>query len=111
MGRLVRTKDLVKGAGPVASKGDVVVVDIEVYLPRGDMAHSHEQITFVLGSRRVIAGLEAGVQGMSAGGTREIRVPPHLAYGDKGTATIPPKAALRLVVNLHQVTKQTPRIK
>ena len=41
------------------------------YLPRGDMAHSHEQITFVLGSRRVIAGLEAGVQGMSAGGTRE----------------------------------------
>jgi FKBP-type peptidyl-prolyl cis-trans isomerase len=28
-----------------------------------------------------------------------------LAYGDKGTETIPPKAALRLVVKLHAVKK------
>jgi FKBP-type peptidyl-prolyl cis-trans isomerase len=43
---------------------------------------------------------------MSVGGTREIRVPPHLAYGDRGTATIPPKAALRLVVKLNKLEKR-----
>ena len=31
----------------------------------------------------------------------------YLPRGDKGTATIPPKAALRLVVKLHRVGKQT----
>jgi FKBP-type peptidyl-prolyl cis-trans isomerase len=82
MTRLVRTKDLTEGTGPAASKGDRVVVDLEIYLPRGDKVYS-------------------------AGGTREIRVPPHLAYGDKGSATIPPKAALRLVVKMLRVGKQT----
>lgn len=107
MARLVRTKDLTEGTGPAASKGDLVVLDLEIYLPRGDKVYSRPRTEFVIGSRRVIAGLEAGVQGMRLGGTREIRVPPHLAYGDQGTATIPPKAALRLVVKLHRVEKQT----
>jgi FKBP-type peptidyl-prolyl cis-trans isomerase len=67
---------------------------------------SESGLVFALGSRRVIAGLEYGVQGMSVGGTREIRVPPHLAYGDKGTATVPPKAALKLVVKLKDAQKK-----
>jgi len=105
MTRLVRKKDLVKGTGPSAEKGDIVSIDVEGYLPKGDKVLSEQGLAFALGSRRVIPGLEYGIQGMSAGGTREIRVPPHLAYGDKGTATIPPKAALRLVVKLKQVQK------
>jgi FKBP-type peptidyl-prolyl cis-trans isomerase len=105
MATLVRKKDTVKGTGPSAAKGDTVSIDIDGYLPRGDKVLSEQKLVFVLGTRRVIAGLEAGILGMSVGGTREIRVPPHLAYGDKGTATIPPKAALRLVVTLHQVKK------
>jgi len=107
MGQLVRKKDLVKGAGPRASKGDTVSVDVEGYLPKGDRVLSLRRFTFVLGSRRVIAGLEYGVQGMSAGGTREIRVPPHLAYRDRGTAIVPPKAALRLIVTLNDVQKKS----
>src|SRR5690349_21552004 len=106
MAKLVHSKDLVMGTGPSVSKGDRVVLDLEIYLPRGEKVFS-EKTEFVVGSRRVIAGLEAGVQGMSVGGMREIHVPPHLAYGDRGTATIPPKAALRLRVTLHQVEKQT----
>jgi FKBP-type peptidyl-prolyl cis-trans isomerase len=105
MATLVRKKDKMKGTGPTAARGDTVSIDIEGYLPRGDKVLSEQGLTFVLGARRVIAGLEAGILGMSAGGTREIRVPPHLAYGEKGTATIPPRAALRLVVKLHQVKK------
>lgn len=107
MTRTVRKKDLVKGIGASALKGDTVRVDIEGYLPKGDKVLSEQGLVFVLGSRRVIAGLEYGVVGMSVGGTREIRVPPHLAYGDKGTATIPPKAALRLIVKLDDVQKTT----
>jgi FKBP-type peptidyl-prolyl cis-trans isomerase len=107
MARLVRTKDLVKGTGPAVEKGDWVVIDFETYLPRGGQVHGERRAEFVVGARRVIAGLEAGLQGMKVGGTREIRVPPHLAYRDKGTGTIPPNAALRLVVTLHQIGKQT----
>lgn len=107
MTRNVRKKDLVKGTGPVAAKGDRVSVDIEGYLPKGDRVLAERGLVFVLGARRVIAGLEYGIQGMSAGGTREIRVPPHLGYGDKGTLTIPPKASLRLVVMLHDVRKRS----
>lgn len=103
---MVRKKDLVKGSGPSAEKGDTVSIDVEGYLPKGDKVLSESGLVFALGSRRVIAGLEYGVQGMSVGGTREIRVPPHLAYGDKGTATVPPKAALKLVVKLKDVQKK-----
>jgi FKBP-type peptidyl-prolyl cis-trans isomerase len=105
MTRLVRKKDVVKGTGASAAKGDTVSIDVEGYLPKGDKVLSEQGLVFALGSRRVIAGLEYGVQGMNVGGTREIRVPPHLAYGDKGTATVPPKAALRLVVKLNEVQK------
>ena len=104
--QLVRKKDLVKGTGPSASKGDTVSIDVEGYLPKGDKVLSESGLVFAVGSRRVIAGLEYGVQGMSVGGTREIRVPPHLAYGDKGTPTVPPKASLRLVVKLNDVQKK-----
>jgi FKBP-type peptidyl-prolyl cis-trans isomerase len=107
MARLVRTKDLVKGTGPAVAKGDLVVIEFETDLPRGDKVHSKRRSEFVLGARRVIAGLEDGVLGMSTGGTREIRVPPHLAYGAKGTVTIPANAALRLVVTVKHIEKQT----
>ena len=61
MAKLVRTKDVVIGTGPAALKGDAVIVDVEGFLPRGDKVLSLQQIRIVLGERRVIAGLEAGV--------------------------------------------------
>jgi FKBP-type peptidyl-prolyl cis-trans isomerase len=105
MAKLVRTKDVVKGTGPTAAKGDLVVVEFETYLPRGGKVHSMRRSEFVLGARRMIAGMEAGVHGMSVGGTREIRVPPHLAYRDKGSSAIPPNAALRFIVKLIRINK------
>lgn len=105
MSRLVRTKDLVKGSGPGATQGDTLTIDVEGYLPRGDKVLSEHDLEFVLGARRVVAGLELGIEGMSVGGEREMNVPPHLAYGDKGTATVPAKAALRLIVKLKSIKK------
>lgn len=106
MAKLVRTKDLTVGKGTAAQKGDKLTVDIVGYLPRGENVLSEKGLEFVLGARRVIAGLEKGVEGMNVGGEREIHIPPHLAYGDKGTLTVPPKAALRLVVRLINVSKK-----
>jgi FKBP-type peptidyl-prolyl cis-trans isomerase len=103
----VRKKDLIPGTGAQASRGDTVCVDIEAFLPKGDCVLSERRFEFKLGARRAVAGLEYGVPGMRVGGTREIRVPPHLAYGARGTSTIPPNAALRFVVNLVEVVKSS----
>ena len=43
-----------------------------------------ERVSFRIGEREVIAGLEYGVEGMRVGGRRRIRVPPHLGYREAG---------------------------
>ena len=43
----------------------------------------------------LFAGLFYGIQGMNVGGTRLLRIAPHLAYGEKGVqGVIPPNAVL-----------------
>jgi hypothetical protein len=43
----------------------------------------------------LVAGLFYGIQGMNVGGTRLLRIAPHLAYGEKGLpGIIPPNAVL-----------------
>lgn len=49
----------------------------------------------------LFAGLFYGVQGMRIGGTRRIRVAPHLAYGESGVAgSIPPNALLTVEIHI-----------
>ena len=43
----------------------------------------------------LVAGLFYGIQGMNVGGTRLLRIAPHLAYGEQGLQSIiPPNAVL-----------------
>lgn len=50
---------------------------------------------------RLIAGLFYGMQGMRVGGTRTIRVAPHLAYREQGVpGLIPPNALLTIEVTV-----------
>lgn len=62
-----------------------------------------QPLRITLGKRFVIAGLEKGIEGMRAGGLREIIVSPHLAYGAEGAGKIPPNAVLRFEVELLEV--------
>ena len=57
--------------------------------------------TFPLGGGRVIAGWDQGVAGMKVGGRRELIIPPHLGYGDRGAGgAIKPGETLIFVVDL-----------
>ena len=57
--------------------------------------------TFPLGAGHVIGGWDKGVVGMKVGGRRELIIPPHLGYGDRGAgAAIKPGETLIFVVDL-----------
>ena len=58
-------------------------------------------LEFRLGAGQVIAGWDQGVQGMKVGGRRQLVIPPHLGYGDRGAGgVIKPNETLVFVVDL-----------
>ena len=61
-------------------------------------------LQFRLGVGQVISGWDTGVQGMRVGGRRQLVIPPHLAYGDRGAGgVIAPGESLIFVVDLLDV--------
>ena len=58
-------------------------------------------LQFRLGVGQVISGWDQGVQGMKVGGRRQLVIPPHLGYGDRGAGgVIKPGETLIFVVDL-----------
>ena len=96
----VKVKDLKVGTGAVAARGMTVSIRYSGYLNRGECFDRDVLPTFPLGPRRVIAGLQYGVEGMRVVGIRRILVPPHLGYGEQSVGGIPPNAKLTLEVEL-----------
>jgi peptidylprolyl isomerase len=103
--RLV-TRDLIRGAGPRATSGEVLTVDyVGAFYRTGKVFDSswrrHEPFVFPLSRGEVIEGWEQGIIGMRVGGRRELIVPPSLAYGRRGSPpTIPPNSTLVFVIDL-----------
>ncbi len=95
----LKITDLIIGTGPAAERGHTVHIRSRITLNRGDDLGTCET-TFRIGDREIIAGLNYGVVGMQLGGTRRLRVSPHLAYGEKGAGTVPGNAVLILEVEL-----------
>jgi peptidylprolyl isomerase len=63
-----------------------------------------EPLQFRLGVGQVITGWDQGVQGMKVGGRRQLVIPPHLGYGDRGAGgVIKPGETLIFVVDLMDV--------
>jgi peptidylprolyl isomerase len=85
--------DLKEGDGEVAKAGDRVQVHyVGVAYSTGEEFDSSydrgDPLEFQLGAGRVIAGWDQGVQGMRVGGRRQLVIPPHLAYGDRGAGNV-----------------------
>lgn len=97
--------DELEGAGEVAGRGSKVDLRYTMKLNRGDVIHDNEFLSFQVGERRVIAGIEYGVEGMRAGGRRRLRIGPHLAYGEKGVPGKIPQNAVLIVEILLISTK------
>lgn len=99
-------EDITVGDGAEAKAGQNVTVQyVGVSFATGEEFDSswsrNEPFNFPLGGGRVIAGWDQGVAGMKVGGRRQLVIPPHLAYGDRGAGgVIRPGETLIFVVDL-----------
>ena len=98
--------DLTEGSGPEATAGSTVSVHyVGVAHSTGeefDASYNRgAPLDFRLGVGQVISGWDQGVQGMKVGGRRQLVIPPHLGYGDRGAGgVIKPGETLIFVVDL-----------
>ena len=103
----LKITDQVVGNGDEAVNLAKVTVHYTGWLMDGtafDSSVGKDPLAFTLGGGQVIPGWEQGVKGMKVGGKRELIIPPHLAYGDRGAGrVIPPNSTLRFEVELLSV--------
>src|ERR1700749_793185 len=101
--------ELVEGDGAEATSGQTVSVHyVGVAHSTGeefDASYNRgEPLRFRLGVGQVISGWDQGVQGMKVGGRRQLVIPPHLGYGDRGAGgVIKPGETLIFVCDLVEV--------
>jgi peptidylprolyl isomerase len=101
--------DITVGDGDEASAGSTAVVHyVGVAHSTGEEFDASwnrgEPFSFPLGAGQVIAGWDRGVVGMRVGGRRQLVIPPHLGYGDRGAGSrIGPGETLIFVVDLLDV--------
>ena len=101
--------EITEGDGPEATAGATVSVHyVGVAHSTGeefDASYNRGQpLQFRLGVGQVISGWDQGVQGMKVGGRRQLVIPPHLGYGDRGAGgVIQPGETLIFVVDLVDV--------
>ncbi|WP_405935983.1 FKBP-type peptidyl-prolyl cis-trans isomerase [Streptomyces sp. NBC_00726] len=99
-------KDIWEGEGAEAKPGQTVSVHyVGVAFSTGEEFDASwnrgRPLQFQLGAGQVIAGWDKGVQGMKVGGRRQLIIPAHLAYGDRGAGNaIAPGETLIFVCDL-----------
>ena len=100
--------DLVQGDGKAMVKGALITTQYTGWLEDGTVFDSSfergKPFQCVIGSGRVIKGWDIGLMGMQVGGKRELKVPAHLAYGERSMgAHITPNSNLRFEIELLEV--------
>ena len=100
----LEARDITCGSGTVVESGMTLTVHYETRLEDGTAVSAPRgegHLTFRLGAGQVVAGWDQGLPGMAVGGTRELVVPPELAYGDAGLfPDVPPGATVEYEVEL-----------
>ena len=103
--------DIKTGTGATAAAGQKVEVQYTGWLTDGHKFDSSiptgRNFPCMLGQGQVIKGWDEGVAGMKVGGKRQLRIPPQLAYGDRGfPGAIPAGSTLIFDVELMNVANQ-----
>jgi len=98
-------RDITPGTGAAATANSTVGVYYAGYLSSGQQfdgrSSPSDPLVFTNGINSVIEGWEEGIVGLKAGGTRQLVIPPSLAYGPYGRSPfIPPNAVLVFTVQL-----------
>jgi peptidylprolyl isomerase len=103
-------EDIVVGDGAEAKQGSKVSVHyVGVAFRTGEEFDASwnrgQPFEFRIGKGQVIAGWDAGVEGMKVGGRRKLTIPSALAYGARGAGAgvIQPHEPLVFVVDLLDV--------
>lgn len=101
-------EDLVTGEGRACVKGALITTHYTGWLTDGtrfDSSHDRGRpFQCVIGTGRVIKGWDQGLMGMCVGGRRRLRVPAHLAYGERQVGPlIPPHSDLVFEIELLEV--------
>jgi len=102
-------EDLLEGDGAEAAAGMLATVDYVgvSWSTKQEFDASwnrNDTFAFGLGRGEVIAGWDAGVQGMKVGGRRRLTIPPEMGYGQAGAGgVIAPNETLVFVVDLRGV--------
>ena len=95
--------DEIEGNGIIANQGNVIDFDLEINLNKGDNI-SKNNYTRKLNRENLIPGIVYSIIGMKEGGYREVKISPHLAYGENGVqGVIPENAILQCKIWLHKV--------
>jgi len=85
--------DLQIGTGSPATKRKAVKIHYSGWLESGrkfgSSVEAGQPVIFLLGADDVIQGWNEGIEGMKAGGKRQLWVPSYLAYGPGGSELIP----------------------
>ncbi len=107
--------DLVVGTGPRPASTDWVTLQFTATLPNGTLIGSTRKFGKPAdmpldGIADQIKGWAEGISTMQVGGTRQLIIPPHLAYGSAGSGNIPPDATLVFTVDL-LATRPAPEVK
>jgi peptidylprolyl isomerase len=105
----LQVTEVTAGDGAEATPGSTVQVHyVGVAYSTGDEFDASYNrgtpLEFPLGAGYVIPGWDQGVTGMKVGGRRQLVIPPHLAYGDRGAGgVIGPGETLIFLVDLVDV--------
>jgi peptidylprolyl isomerase len=101
--------DLVAGDGVSPEPGLAAMIHFTLWLEDGTMlgstVGSGQPVPVSLGSGQLFAGWEEGLATMQVGGSRQLVIPPELAFGETGTpdGSIPPNATIIIEVELLDV--------
>lgn len=103
-------EDTKEGAGDaVVESGDNIVIHYTGTLTDGTKFDSsvdrNEPFQTQIGVGQVIAGWDEGIIGMKVNGKRKLTIPPHMAYGEGGSGSIPPNSTLIFEVELIEILK------